>query len=354
MIEKPYINFFLCLLTFVLLGFLGLSRADAKDLTSSNFILRDPVIGVGGGYGASGTFRMFQSLDPLLTGANSSTTFLGHYGFLYFSGASITPSPTPTPGGGGGGGGGNTGVITGVTFSGRAYPLSKVSFLKDGQLVLSTIAGPDSKFTATLSGLASGDYTFSVYGEDKSGMRSSPFTFQIYITEGVTTNIGGIFIAPTIAVDKSEVKQGDNITIFGQSAQAATVVISVNSAQEFFNNTTSDKDGIYLHNFDTSVLAMGNHSTRSKAMVGNEISSFGDLAHFIVGTKNVLAEAPGKLTKCDLNEDSRCNLIDFSIAAFWYKRALSPAFAIKEKAHLNGDGVINLIDFSIMAYYWTG
>jgi hypothetical protein len=241
-----------------------------------------------------------------------------------------------------------------VFFSGRAYPLSKVSFLKDGQLVLTTIAGPDSNFTATLSNLATGNYTFSVYGEDKNGLRSSSFTFQIFITEGVTTSISGIFIAPTIAVDKSEVKRGDNIVIFGQSANSSDIVISVNSPQEFFKNTTSDDNGIYLYNFDTSVLELGMHSTKSKAAKEGEISAFGSSVNFKVGTQNVLADAPTALAKCDLNEDGRCNLIDFSIAAFWYKRPLSEAFAVKERDHLNGDGKVDLIDFSIMAYYWTG
>lgn len=267
-------------------------------------------------------------------------------------------SATPTAGGGGGGGGGGGEIITtaetGVIFSGRAYPLSKVSILKDGQLALSTIAGPDSNFTATLGNLSAGDYTFSVYGEDKNGLRSSPFTFQIFITSGVTTKIGGIFIAPTIAVDKTEVKRGDNIVIFGQSAPVAQIVINVNSAQEFFGNTSSDANGVYLHNFDTSILELGKHSTKSKALKNGEISPFSDTVGFIVSTKNVLADATNKLIKCDLNEDGRCNLIDFSIAAFWYKRTLSTEFAIREKKHLNGDGKVDLVDFSIMAFYWTG
>jgi hypothetical protein len=265
-------------------------------------------------------------------------------------------------GGGGGGGSGSSGgggnitpaPVTSVILSGRAYPLSKVNILKDGQLALSTIAGPDSNFTATIGNLSSGNYTFSVYGEDKNGLRSSPFTFQITITPGVTTNVGGIFIAPTIAVDKSEVKKGDNLVIFGQSASSSQVVISVNSAQEFFSNATSDANGVYLHNFDTSVLDLGQHSTKSKALQNNEISSFSDAVNFIVGTKNVLANTTSKLTKCDLNEDGQCNLIDFSIAAFWYKRTLSGDMIQKEKKYLNGDGKIDLVDFSIMAFYWTG
>jgi len=44
----------------------------------------------------------------------------------------------------------------------------------------------------------------------------------------------------------------------------------------------------------------------------------------------------------------------FSIAAFWYKRALSQNFQTTEASVLNGDAQVNIIDFSIMAFYWTG
>src|SRR3989344_3593679 len=350
--KKIYFNLFSCLFFLLLTFTLWVSTALASDLTSPSFIIRDPVVGVGGGYGTSGSFRVFQSLDESVICASSSSTFLGRFGFLYFPFVEEESSPGSGGGGGSSGSGGSTN--TGVNFSGRAYPLSKVSILKDGQLVLSTIAGPDSNFSASLTNLASGNYTFSVYGEDKNGLRSSPFTFQIFITANIITNISGIFIAPTIAVDKSVVKRGDNIAIFGQSAQTASVIISVNSAQEFFENTLSDTNGIYLHNFDTSLLELGSHSTKSKAQKGNEISSFSNTVGFLVGTENVLVDPTAKSAKCDLNEDGRCNLVDFAIAAFWYKRPLSAEFIPREIKHLNGDGKVDLVDFSIMAFYWTG
>jgi hypothetical protein len=50
-----------------------------------------------------------------------------------------------------------------------------------------------------------------------------------------------------------------------------------------------------------------------------------------------------------MNNDRRVNLVDFSIAAYWYKRSSPPA-----SVDLNGDGKVDLVDFSIMAFYWTG
>ncbi len=60
------------------------------------------------------------------------------------------------------------------------------------------------------------------------------------------------------------------------------------------------------------------------------------------------------LKRADLNCDGRVSLVDFSIAAYWYKKPLSTAFSEIEADRLNGDGRIDLVDFSIMAFYWTG
>jgi hypothetical protein len=241
---------------------------------------------------------------------------------------------------------------TAVVFSGRAYPKSTVTILKDAQIAATTIAGSDANFSVKISGLSGGNYIFSVYSEDKEGNRSSLLTFPVSVTSGATTQISGIFIAPTISVDKSEVKRGDNIAIFGQSAPKSEITISVNSEEEFFVKTPADKDGVYLYNFDTTPLEIGQHSTKSKAALDGAISSFSKTVSFNVGAKTVLAKP--KFLKGDLNADGRVNLVDFSIAAYWYKRSLSAEFKLKETERLNGDGKVDLVDFSIMAFYWTG
>lgn len=305
------------------------------------------------------------STSAVESGLSNGTTYYfvvvvkDAFGNQIASSTEVSATPASSGGGGGGGGGGGSSFSgsrsdTGVIFSGRAYPLSKVSILKDGQLVLTTIAGPDSKFNALLNGLSTGNYTFAVFGQDNEGRRSAPFTFPVYITSGVTTSIGGIFIAPTIATDKKEVKKGDNIAIFGQSTPNSEITININSEPEFFVKEASDDDGVYLLNFDSSALALGSHSARSKAAVKNEISPFGESVAFKVGTKNVLAEERACSVRGDLNQDCRVNLVDFSIAAYWYKKTLSTAFSKKEAEVLDGNNKIDLKDFSIMAFYWTG
>lgn len=261
--------------------------------------------------------------------------------------ASATATVPTTPPGGGGAGGPL--VTTGITFSGRAYPLSKVTILKDGQIAITTIAGPDASFSATLSNLSTGNYTFSVYGEDKNGNHSTLFTFPVYFTYGSNTAVGGIFLAPTIDVDKMEVKKGDNIAIFGQTVPSSDVTISVHSDKEYIGKIKADAGGVYLYNFDTVPLEYGNHDTKSKTAFLTEITSFGKTVAFLVGDKNVLKGEKACAIRGDLNGDCRVNLIDFSIMAFWYKKSSPPA-----KVDMNNDAKVNLVDFSILAYNWTG
>lgn len=256
--------------------------------------------------------------------------------------------------GGGGGGGSTIAPSSSVNFQGRAYPLSKVIILKDGQIAISTIAGPDAHFEVTLSGLSKGNFNFAVYGEDNKGLKSELFTFPVYTTLNVTTKISGIFIAPTIDVDKSQVEYGDNLAIFGQSSPSSEITILINSDSDIFKKTQSDLGGIYLYNFDTSEIEKGQHTTKSKAALNGEITSYSKSVSFAVGDSNIPTKSSKCPEKADLNNDCKVNLVDFSIAAYWYKRELSSSFKIIEKQYLNNDGKINLVDFSIMAYWWTG
>lgn len=273
----------------------------------------------------------------------------------------ISSTPVSSSGGSGssgGGGGGGGGFIptsqTSVTLSGRAYPGSKIFVLKDGQIAVTTVSDPGANFSVTLTDLSASNFNFSVYSEDNQKRRSEILTFPVTLTSGSNVTISNIFISPTIAVDKIEVKKGEDIMIFGQTIPSAEVTIQVNSEQEFFVKTPSDKNGAYFYMFDTSVLEIGGHSTKSKAILASTISPFSKLANFKVGSKTTLLQSQKCPTRGDLNSDCKVNLVDFSIAAFWYKKTISPSFKEIEKNQLNSDGKIDLVDFSIMAYNWTG
>jgi len=315
-----------------------------------------------------------NALSAVVSGLTNNTTYyfivkvLDGFGNTIATSTEIsgTPSGSNNNGGNGGSGGGGSGGGSGgnpppapqgatVQFSGWAYPNESVVLLKDGQIAITTVAGGDAAFQMSLSGLSAGDYIFSVYGIDDKGNKSVPLPFSETLTSGATTNVSGIFISPTISVDKSQVKKGDNLVIFGQAAASSTVTIGVHSNPELFVQTTSGGNGAYLYTFDTSVLDYGSHFTESKAALQNEISSFGAQISFSVGNKDVPYQAQSSCPlarKGDLNCDGHIDLVDFSIMAYCYERSPLPSQCFK--ADLNRDNTVNLVDFSILASNWTG
>jgi|CXWL01.1.fsa_nt_gi hypothetical protein len=319
---------------------------------------------------ASGGPYTFTSVGNVLSSSVTSLTNGSTYYFVIrvldpnsltiatSSQVSATPtapaSPPPSSGGGGGGGGGGAipPASTGVNFSGRAYPRSTITLLQDARVVASTVADANAMFQISLTNVSGGNYIYSVYSEDSAGNRSGLLSFPVSVTAGATTNITGIFISPTIDVDKSQVKQGDNIAIFGQSSPKSNITITVNSHVQLFLQAKSDAIGAYLYTLDTSPLEIGSHSAKSKAAVLGEISDFGATVGFAVGNQTIVKT---KESKCnligDLNTDCKVNLVDFSIMAYWYQRTLS---GNGTKADLNRDSKVNLIDFSILAFHWTG
>lgn len=69
----------------------------AEDYTSTNFILRDPVITIEGGISTSASFQYFSSTGQTSTGESTTSTLTHRAGFLYFP---TTSSPIVSATGG--------------------------------------------------------------------------------------------------------------------------------------------------------------------------------------------------------------------------------------------------------------
>jgi len=92
------------ILVFAVLFFLMAFSARAIDLTSTNFIIRDPIIGTFGDYGTSASFQLISSghtsfSDP----GGTSASFQTRYGFLYYQDESRITFDIDTAAGGGSG-----------------------------------------------------------------------------------------------------------------------------------------------------------------------------------------------------------------------------------------------------------
>lgn len=171
------------------------SSSYATDLSSTNFIIKDPVIGTGGGYESSTNFQSFSSLNTLLSGYNSSASFIGKYGFLYFpfvTEAVLTATPNASSadlswtasnaGQGWGVSGYNTGI---ATVSGGPYTYTNVG----------------NVLVYSYDELAPGEYCFVVQTLDNLG----------YVIQ--TSNEDCVTIEPVITFDiDTSVADGETST----------------------------------------------------------------------------------------------------------------------------------------------
>lgn len=315
----------------------------AVDYTSTNFILRDPVISVSGGRSTAPSFEFFSSTGQTAPGESTSTNFIYRAGFLYFAEpvAATTPAPaTPSVSGG-------AASIVKAIFSGKAYPKATVVLLRDAQIVATALADKNADFRIETGNLSPGDYFFSLYGKDYLGKTSRLISFLVEDVSGATTSINNVLISPTIHKDKKEVKKGEIVGFFGQSIPNSEITIkSLNG--KFSIKAISDQDGKYNYNLDTSLLDFGEYQVISKVSFKNATSESASIS-FIVGDRTILEEPKICPVKADFNNDCAVNLVDFSILIYWFDKPNVPS-----NIDLSQDGKADLVDFSIMAYYWTG
>jgi len=255
---------------------------------------------------------------------------------------SATASPPPK---------GNVLVIpsTVLSLSGRAYPNSRIVILKNGQFFFETKANSKAEFSVSLTTLEPNNYKFSIYGEDNFERVSPMVNFDLILKRSVTTTVSGIFLSPTIEIDKFEVLKGEKVKIFGQTVPFGLVTMMIDPVLPNYE-ATADINGVYEYFLDTSSLDFKTYIPILKTRIGTIESSENSGPSFTVGQRTSSSVIKNCQTiRADLNCDGRVNLVDFSILLFWHKKNDFPA-----RVNLDEQNGINLVDFSIMVYYWTG
>jgi hypothetical protein len=261
----------------------------------------------------------------------------------------------PGSGRSGGSAGGASGFLPGtlesqetkVIMKGKSYPDSDVHILVDGKVVGIVRSDPKADFYFETSDVTPGIASFGFWSEDKLGLKSTLLTLTFRVISRAVTTITGIYIAPSIEVDKKSVKQGENIKIYGQTIPETKVNIHINSDEEIIQQTNSKGTGDWELVFNTAPLAEDFHTAKALFELetsGNVIKSgFSRSVSFAVGKIGGSAVCPN----ADLNKDGRVNLTDFSILLYYWGTD-------NACADQNQNGVVDLVDFSIMMYYWTG
>jgi len=233
-----------------------------------------------------------------------------------------------------------------IQFSGLASPNAFVVIRRDTSVVGSISAGADSAFSVALANQPVGQQTYFISALDVDGRALAPVTFAVNMVLGGSTLVTGIFLGPSIAVDKDSVKLGEFVTIAGTSAPSSVISLEVNSVQAMNYSVTSDVNGRWSKVVNTEDVGVGSHTAQARAnKSGNIISEYSASVDFSV---NALGQCDGKRT-ADLNCDGKVNLTDFSILLFFWQQR-NPS---NSRSDINTDSQVTIVDFSIMLFQWT-
>lgn len=270
--------------------------------------------------------------------------------FLVFSNeATATPTGASGGGGGGGGGGGIYGNSS-IVFEGTAYPNSTVSVVYNTQVAATAVANSLGNFSITLTNIAGGAQTFTLYAFDSESVKSANLNLSANMIFNTTTTLNNLIIAPTLSSSHKEIKKGEMLTLRGYSAPAVPILISFSGVQSFNANVQSSVTGFYSYSFNTNNYVLGEYQAIAKSKVFGVDSPPSLSASFKIGEETVVTP-PGECKRSDLNCDGRVNLIDFSILLYFWD---STEFSKNPRVDIDRSGHIGLRDLSIMLYDWTG
>ena len=237
-----------------------------------------------------------------------------------------------------------------VSFAGLS-PQGAITVLTDGGNSFSAIAGAGGAFTASVTGLERGLYTFAMFATDSYGLKTAPYSATLNVQQGTSNAISGIALPPTIALQTTVVDVAAPAHVYGSAISGSSIEIDVSSlsntgvegAPHIYYASSTDS-GAWKTDIPGVDLAQGTYTVKARSIVSANLSSdFGQTLYLGVGGAPL---GSCSNTKGDLNGDGKVNLIDFSIQLTSWGKSGS--------GDLNCDGVVNLADFSILLYNWTG
>lgn len=265
---------------------------------------------------------------------------------------------TGTPGAGGSGGAGSFAGGSALLFqstvilSGNAPANSSVTILKDGKQQSSVQATASGSFSATISGLERGTYTFVTFATDGAGNKSSRFSSTLTLNAGTANTISGIVLSPTVFPDSEQIDIGESLHISGIGVPDTIVNILLRDVpapgqagppKEYTASTTAS--GAWEYTIPAKDLKRGTFEVKVKTVTSSASSEYS--APMYVGVGEAPSEQADTGNRSDINGDSKVNLVDFSILLTHWNES-------DPDADINVDDIVNLADFSILLFNWTG
>jgi hypothetical protein len=234
-----------------------------------------------------------------------------------------------------------------VEFRGLAAPGGAVTLTRNGTAVAEATADDVASFAVVASDPSAGQYEFVVGGKDGDRRALTSVSFSLNLTAGTTTIVTGVFLGPSIALDKTAVTVGEAVSATGATAPGSSVTVTVTSEPKTYT-ALADNSGRWQVAIKGADVGEGLHTVKARAIAnGSTVSAFSVSLSFSVSAAPMPAPS---FKSSDINQDSNVNLIDFSIMLFYWQQR-QPANA---RVDINGDGIVNIVDFSILLYEWTG
>jgi hypothetical protein len=272
-----------------------------------------------------------------------------------------TPGVPSTGPSGGSGGSGGVGPFPGgssmlfqstVAVSGRAPANSSVTILKDGKQQSSVQASASGAFSATISGLERGTYTFVSFATDALLRKTSRFSSTLTLNSGTNNAISGVLLSPTIGPDSEEIGIGEALHVSGVGVPDTIVGIllrdvpspgQVGIPKEYTASTSAS--GAWEFTIPAKDVKRGTFEIKVKTLTPSASSEYS--APTYVGVGEAPAAQADTGNRSDINKDGKVNLVDFSILLTHWNDS-------DPDADINLDSTVNLADFSILLFNWTG
>lgn len=243
--------------SFILIVFLGATFVQADDLSSTNFIVRDPLVGTGGSYGTSTNFASFGSGDMTMIGSGTSTNFEGRYGFLWYpyvtQGVFSAVANGP-----------DADLTWGASTAGLGWSVSdyKTGIKPSGGAYTYTSRGLVTSYT--YAGLTPGDYCFVLQTIDALGYviatsQEECITIAPVITFSISDNSIGF---GALSASGTRYATGDLAGSNSEPANAHTIVASTNAPNGYVVTVqgvtlTSGSDTVSSISGGPSALSVG-------------------------------------------------------------------------------------------------
>ncbi|MBP9702468.1 hypothetical protein KBD69_02170 [Candidatus Woesebacteria bacterium] len=255
--------------------------------------------------------------------------------------------------------------VTEVVFSGYTSPSSQIVIKEDGSVVGTTTSDSSGLWTKTVSVAVPTTHTYELYATDASSIASATISYSLSVAGGTTTSISNIVMPPTVILSGTTLSGqsypgssltatsdlGDTLTLTvpgsgmwstdlttwltggPHNISVVTTVgsfISLSSTSLTYTTpapspspTTTPNSSSSLSPTPTSSPSPSPSSAPTSTPIPYAIEIYDQNQDGRLGLGELISVITSWLKQhlpCDLNRDTRCDLIDLSILLYYFER----------------------------------